>query len=859
VTPNIPNALLEAALSYARRGWRVIPLHNLTADGKCTCQDWRDEKGAGPCGTQGKHPRFVGFQSKASTDERKIRAWWAVYPEANVGILTGKASKLWALDTDPRNGGDESRRLMIYNHGVLPNTMCALTGGGGGHDYFLWPEFDLPPFLKLDEGLEVVGEDHVLVAPPSLHPSGRYYDWDLGPEDQLPVAAPAWLLDLIRGRLQQSAAPTPSAGGPRKEFPPADYTRIVRGCGWIDYCAEHAASLSEPEWYAQLSIVGRCEGGEDLAHQVSAPHPGYSRSQTTAKLRHALADAGPATCAKVKHSLGGTRFCDVCPNAGRVKSPIVLGGARALQIVPPTTAPSDEEARRALGGESSIPKQACANNQQNADSVAPESECEWQSALDAAIEAGELDAVMALAPVFAGLDDSQLGIIKARLTVTFRRKFSRKDFDRSIKEERAKRRVRASVEVKHWEALLLRANNGQPRGNLANAIIALRHSPEWQGVLWRDEFAACTVAREKPPIDAPAGKWENVHDVLTADWLQRQSVEISVQIANNAVEAVANDRRFHPVREYLKRVQPLWDGEPRIGKWLEVYLGAKASEGMEASRVTRYLEAVGKKWLISACARVFQPGCKADCALVLEGEQGIRKSSALHVMGGDWFTDQIEELGSKDSSLQTHGVWILEIAELSAMKRAEIEAVKAFMSREVERYRPPYQARLVEIPRQCVFAATSNKNDWGRDETGARRWWPVACGQIDLKALRIDRDQLWGEAMTRYLEGDTWWLDVDSVVQQAEEEQAGRYIEDPWAEQIKIYVKGRDEITIGDVLMGCVRIEIGRQQQNDYNRVAAVLRSIGWRKVRVRDGAERTYVYRFDEFAAARQLELERV
>jgi predicted P-loop ATPase len=272
---------------------------------------------------------------------------------------------------------------------------------------------------------------------------------------------------------------------------------------------------------------------------------------------------------------------------------------------------------------------------------------------------------------------------------------------------------------------------------------------------------------------------------LTADWLQHHEIDVSIEIAGRAVEAVAYDRRFHPVREYLIGLK--WDGECRIDTWLEKYCGAKPVEA-SPTRGTPYLAAVGAKWLISAVARVMKPGCKADCALVLEGAQGLRKSSTLKVLGGEWFTDQLEQMRSKDASLQTHGVWIIEIAELASMTKSEVEDVKAFMSRPAERYRPPYAGRLVNIPRQCIFGGTVNVDTWNRDETGARRFWPVTCGVIRLNDLERDRDQLWAEARFRFDEGSLGGSMPTRLSVRPSWSRAARYREDPWHERVRNFL-----------------------------------------------------------------------
>jgi predicted P-loop ATPase len=148
------------------------------------------------------------------------------------------------------------------------------------------------------------------------------------------------------------------------------------------------------------------------------------------------------------------------------------------------------------------------------------------------------------------------------------------------------------------------------------------------------------------------------------------------------------------------------------------------------------------------------------------------------------FTDELADLGSKDAAMQTRGVWIIELSELDSLSHSDVARIKAFMSRTTDRFRPPYGMRLVESPRQCVFAGTVNHGTYLRDETGGRRFWPVACGQIDVDALARDRDQLWAEAKTRFESGAVWWLETADLVRMASDQQIERYEGDPWEEVI---------------------------------------------------------------------------
>src|SRR6516225_7305783 len=238
----------------------------------------------------------------------------------------------------------------------------------------------------------------------------------------------------------------------------------------------------------------------------------------------------------------------------------------------------------------------------------------------------------------------------------------------------------------------------------------------------------------------------NSHDRL---WMQHHGVHLRNKSAIRMVlAAVVRDNLFHPVRDYLDKLK--WDGVPRLDKWLTSYLGVVEIEN--------YTAMSGRWWMISAVARIYQPGCIAKYVLIIEGPQDLGKSTALRILGGEWFTDDIETLGSKDSQLQIGNAWIIELPELASTRRAEIGAVKAFISRPVDKFRPPYGEHLIEQPRQCALAGTVNpEGKYLLDETGAVRYWPQKAAKIDLVALERDRDQLWAEAVYRYKAVELWW------------------------------------------------------------------------------------------------------
>jgi predicted P-loop ATPase len=390
-----------------------------------------------------------------------------------------------------------------------------------------------------------------------------------------------------------------------------------------------------------------------------------------------------------------------------------------------------------------------------------------------------------------------------------------------------------------WRNDLLLNLNGTVKPVLANAITALRGAEEWSGAHAYNEFANCTVLRKPAPWMKPGvdihEEWTPNHDVLATEWLHHQGIFVSVDVTGQAIEAVARECPFHPVRTYLKELT--WDGVSRLESWLSEYLGVDPSP---------YAAAVGSRWMISAVARVFEPGSKADCCLILEGEQGIRKSTALRILAEPWFTDEIADLGSKDAALQTRGVWVIEIAELDSMSRSEVGRIKAFMSRAIDRFRPPYGKRLITSPRQCVFAGSVNHGTYLRDETGGRRFWPVECkaAVIDTDGLAVIRDQLWAEATYLYFEGKPWWLDSVSLNREAAEEQAERYEGDPWDELILNWVDGRDSVSIPEILTNCIEKRTDMWTQMDRNRVARCLKANGWKRFHAREAGRREWRFR---------------
>ena len=346
----------------------------------------------------------------------------------------------------------------------------------------------------------------------------------------------------------------------------------------------------------------------------------------------------------------------------------------------------------------------------------------------------------------------------------FKSDFVAKEWDLQLKHEIAKYRKENQQETPY-----ILNDEGALRVGVANAITMLGQLP----IAW-NSFSCRAFLTDKAPWGSE-GNWTDYDDIKAAEWCQHQGLHIPPAVAMDASLAVARDRKpyHHPVVEYLKGLT--WDKEPRINHWLTDYLGAKNDD---------YSRAVAAKWMISAVRRVFEPGCQADYTIVLEGAQGKRKSTALRTLiGSEWFSDDITDIGSKDSAIQLQGKWVVELAELDAFRRAEITTIKAWLVRREDHFRPPYGRRAEDFPRQNVFAASTNKDDWGMDDTGLRRFWPIRCGEIKIDALAAVRDQLWAEAYARHTEKEATYFS-DFMEGRAAAQQDERQSIDVWQERV---------------------------------------------------------------------------
>lgn len=293
----------------------------------------------------------------------------------------------------------------------------------------------------------------------------------------------------------------------------------------------------------------------------------------------------------------------------------------------------------------------------------------------------------------------------------------------------------------------------------------------------------------------------------------------STEALIEGIALVADKNAFNPLTEWLDTLQ--WDGISRIDEMLFRYFKA---ENQTIARI------VSAKFLIGMIARAYHPGIKRDEVLILEGEQGIGKSTALNIIAGDeYFLDGLPNLHDKDAMQLLQGVWLVELGELAALRRSEVEEVKRFISARTDSFRAPYGRLPEKRARTMVFAATTNASEYLKDPTGARRFWPIRLtGKIDLAGLARDREQLLAEARARFLANERFHLSPDE--EQAFSEARDTATEhDAWTDPVMAWLKHRvGPIKMADIFAGALGVPYERQDAGKTRRMAAILKNCGW-------------------------------
>lgn len=317
-----------------------------------------------------------------------------------------------------------------------------------------------------------------------------------------------------------------------------------------------------------------------------------------------------------------------------------------------------------------------------------------------------------------------------------------------------------------WKAELEYTKSGKLLCNIANIILILENDPALAGHIVHDLFTGMDSAKDGLPWNKNANQWTDTDDANLRVWLEKHYDITGKEKIADALTAVLTRHSYHPIRDYLSGLT--WDGVPRLDRIIIDYMGAEDSE---------LNRAMSRKHFVAAVARVFNPGCKYDYCLIMNGAEGIGKSTLLRVMGGKWFNDSITTLEGKEGMEQLRRAWVVELGELSSIKRSDVEQVKAYLSKQVDIYRAAYARRVLEHPRQCVFCGTTNEALFLKGDTGNRRFWviPVVAELRKYRdwseAIRRDRDQLWAEAVHYYKQGEPLYLSEELEAQAKQRQQ----------------------------------------------------------------------------------------
>ncbi len=423
----------------------------------------------------------------------------------------------------------------------------------------------------------------------------------------------------------------------------------------------------------------------------------------------------------------------------------------------------------------------------------------------------------------------------------------------------ARTEIGADYDDDAWKTLLQRGKppkktkndpedkEGSILGNLLNAKIALHEAPQWSESLAYDEFADRPMVMKPPPWGESDFEPREMseHDSTNATaWMQLQGIQVAEGNVFKALTSEMDKNRFNRVKEYLDEL--VWDGVSRLDNVLCEYMGAEDTE------LTR---AFSSKTIIAAVARIYKPGCQVKTVLTLEGPQDIGKSKfcAALVPVASWYTDTCPDIGSKDAMEQLRGIWIQEHSEMATLSKADASRTKAFLSTNVDRYRPSYGRLARDYPRQCIFIATVNPGSSGylRDDTGGSRFWPVACGigwpvgrTMDAGALGKARNQLWAEAVVRFRKGEAWWLDSGELKTQQIEVVDERYETDVWEGRVATYCEGKPHpLTTTEILFKAIGKDVGQWNRADQMRIGNILLRLGRKKVRPRVSGPREWRY----------------
>jgi predicted P-loop ATPase len=385
----------------------------------------------------------------------------------------------------------------------------------------------------------------------------------------------------------------------------------------------------------------------------------------------------------------------------------------------------------------------------------------------------------------------------------------------------ARKATRQRTEGTSWADFGLVLNDdGIPITTLDNCVHVIEQHPDLAGHVWYDSFLSKIL--HTWGVDVPR-EWTDYDDIRLALYMQRDIgiPRVSPTLVSDAVVCYAMREVRNCAYDWLDSLQ--WDGKERLCLLATLGFGAESND---------YTAAVCRNLILAMVKRVFEPGCKSDYMPVFEGSQGVGKSKLLNILGGEWFAELHMDWNNKDFYCALQGKMLLEIGELHAFKQTDVDKIKGIVSCAVDRYREPFGRHTKDFPRQGVFAGTTNRDDWNRDDTGARRFWPVLCGTLDHEWVRSNRDQLFAEAVHVIRSGGSYW-EVPWGDAQAQQDE--RRAADTWDDAVTAWLIGRNRCTLAEVMSGAVDLDAAHQTLSDQQRMGRVMKKMGWIKRNVKE------------------------
>ena len=813
-------ALLDAALVYAARGWRVLPLFPLRL-GLCTCRNGTD------CRTPGKHPMMDDWPEKASTDAAQLTRWWGQRPTTNVGIATGAQSGIIVLDIDPRHGGDGALVELQALYAPLPDTPMVLTGGGGQHFYFACDE--VLPGCSLHPGIQFQAEAHQVVAPPSLHASGQTYCWEASADiDDMPLAPlPAWLRALALSHHHTAGV----AGVVLPAVLPALELHTLKVSARIKFLIQTGEDPENPSRYASRSEKVFAV----LVALITAGHDDATIASVLLDRRYAISEK-PLS----QRSQRSPRWLD------DTRQWLAKEIARARLKVRPT-APTMSPPTPAQNGLS--PQEPATtrpsmtlNDLWNAPAV------EWWS-----------DTAMAVLSTIRSQPQAW-GRTKA---VAYTLRLFPPDLEHAVDTwmggqgltppvPLARRQPRESPlaeAIQHagenWRDSLIVTAKGTPTECASNIGLILAHHDHWHGRCWWDSVRSIPMLGDEPLSD------KLLTDI--AQWLgleERMPVK-GLRLIEHCLIALCQDTPRDLLQEWLAALPP-WDQVPRLDAWLSDCAGTE---------LTAYGQFVSRILPVSMVVRALEPGCLYRYVVILEGLEEWKKSTLVWALASEmWCLEMSSGLETKEAHMLLSGVWVAELPELDSLSRTEETRLKAFITMRADSYIPKYSNNRVSHPRRAIFIGTTNEQSYLKGQTGNTRFLPIKVQQ----EVRIDdfltiRTQLFAEALAfAHAHPSDWWQMPAAAKGEAAEHRNQRRLSSVYEEDLDVWLDvrrvqesisdpGRELPTPGEtswpeIARWYLRLDTPEKWKdpNLQRQITAALKSLGWEQRVVKDAQRRS-------------------